>query len=263
MYIYATVLRVDRVCEDIVSYDLQLEKTLASKPGQYIMLWLPRVGEIPLSVMLDEGKKIRLLVARKGRVTTYMHSNVRPGCRLFLRGPLGRGFTLEVDKALVVGGGVGIAPLVHLCKTLRERGARVTAAVGFRSSKCTPLINCLSNYAVELHVATEDGSLGVRGTAVDLAAELIGRGDYDIVYTCGNERMMKQVVELALRNGMRVEASLERLIKCGMGICGTCALEPQGLRVCFEGPVFDGNTLAEVEDFGRWWRNGAGRKIPI
>ncbi|MEM0225649.1 MAG: dihydroorotate dehydrogenase electron transfer subunit [Thermofilaceae archaeon] len=263
MYICATVRNADLVCEDVVSYDLQLEKPLSSRPGQYIMLWVPRIGEIPLSVALEEGESVRLLVARKGRVTTYMHSNVAPGCRVFLRGPLGRGFTLEAGKALIVGGGVGVAPLLYLCKTLKERGARVTVAVGFRSAKCTPYIDSFSRYADELHIATEDGSLGARGTAVDLAAELIKRSAYDIVYTCGNEHMMRRVIELALKNDVRVEASVERLIKCGIGICGTCVLEPQGIRVCVEGPVLDGRTLAEVEDFGRWWRDSAGKRIPI
>lgn len=263
MYICATVQRVNRVCEDVALYFLELEEPLYPKPGQYVMLWVPRIGEIPLSVALSEGNRMQLLVAKKGKVTSYIHNNVTSGCRLFLRGPLGRSFTLKAGKALVVAGGVGVAPLVYLCEALKELGAHVTVAAGFRSSKCTPFIDYLSERADEFHIATEDGSLGVKGTAVDLATALIGRGAYDIVYTCGNEHMMKQIVELALKNGVEVEASLERLIKCGLGLCGACALEPLGLRVCLEGPVFDGRTLARVEDFDRWWRDGAGRRVPI
>lgn len=244
-------------------YTLELEKPLHSMPGQFVMLWVPRIGEIPLSVAFEKDERIQLLVARKGKVTSYLHKNVVPGCRLFLRGPLGRGFGISASKALIVGGGVGVAPLVYLSKVLKEQGARVTVAVGYRSANCTPFIDRLAAYADELHVATEDGSLGVKGTAVDLSAMLIKRGAYDIVYTCGNELMMKRVVEMAVEKGVKVEASLERLIKCGIGICGTCALEPLGLRVCLEGPVFNDRTLARLEDFGRWWRDAAGRRVPI
>lgn len=263
MYICANVEHADRVSEDVMCYTLVLEEPLKSKPGQFVMLWVPRVGEIPLSVAFEEGDTIQLLVARKGKVTTYLFDRVAPGHKLFLRGPLGRGFRIEASRALVIGGGVGVAPLLYLCKALKENGARVTVAVGYKSASCAPFLDRISTYADELHVATEDGSLGVRGTAVDLCAKLIQKGASDIVYTCGKEPMMKRVVELATERGVKVEASLERLIKCGMGICGTCALEPLGLRVCLEGPVFDGETLLKLEDFGRWWRDAAGRRVPI
>lgn len=263
MYICANVERVDQVCEDITCYTLELERPLKSKPGQFVMLWVPRVGEIPLSVAFEEGERIQLLVAKKGKVTTYIHKHVVPGCKLFLRGPLGRGFRIEVSRALVIGGGVGVAPLLYLCKVLKEHGARVTVALGYKSASYTPFLDRLSIYADELNVATEDGSLGVRGTAVDLSNMLIRSGASDIVYTCGKELMMKRVVEIATERGVRVEASLERFIKCGIGICGTCALEPLGLRVCLEGPVFDGETLMQLEDFGRWWRDAAGRRVSI
>lgn len=263
MYVSAVVSRVTFVCQDVARYVLELERPLLSAPGQFVMLWIPGVGEIPLSVALEERGRVHFIVARKGRVTSYLHRNIGEGERLFVRGPLGRSFKVRRGKALIVGGGVGIAPLVYLSKVLRELGAHITAAVGFKSAEQARLAADMLNYAEEVHLATEDGSAGVEGTAVDLAVRLIGGSSYDVVYTCGREQMMRQVVELALSRGLYVEASLERLIKCGIGICGSCTLEPLGLRVCSEGPVFDGAVLVQTEDFGRWWRDAAGRKVPL
>jgi len=263
VYISAIVEGVERFGGDVLRCTVKLERPLSSAPGQFVMLWVPRVGEIPLSVALEEGARAHLIIARKGRVTGYLYDNLREGARLFVRGPFGRGFTVRGGSALLVGGGVGVAPLIHLARALSEAGARVTAAVGFRSGDYLGLADRLGRYADELYVATEDGSAGVRGTAVGLAAPLLERTRYDVVYVCGREAMVRQIVELALSGGLEVEASLERLIKCGIGICGSCALEPLGLRVCREGPVFSGRVLVQLEDFGRWWRDAAGRRVPI
>lgn len=264
MYLSATATDAAFICEDVARYTLLLERPLMSTPGQFVMVWIPRVGEIPISVALERGNEVLFVVARKGRVTGYMLSSVRIGSRIFIRGPLGRGFnTTGVKRALVVGGGVGAAPLLYLCKTLAQAGVEVVVALGFRSARCCILVEDIARYASEVHVATEDGSRGMRGTAVDLASKLVASSRFDKVYACGKEIMLKQVVDIARAHKIPVEASLERLVKCGIGLCGACVLEPLGLRVCSDGPVFDGETLAQLEDFGRWWRDGAGRKIPL
>ncbi|MEM2217337.1 MAG: hypothetical protein QW731_03010, partial [Thermofilaceae archaeon] len=71
------------------------------------------------------------------------------------------------------------------------------------------------------------------------------------------------VVHMAIKAGIKVQASLERLMKCGIGICGSCALEPQGLLVCRDGPVFNGHELIQLDDFGKWWWNASGKRIPL
>ncbi len=263
MYVGSEVLRAEPVGPDVVRYVLKLERRLGSSPGQFVMVWVPRVGEVALSVAREEGREIHLLVARKGRVTGFMHDNVREGWRLYVRGPLGRGFAVAKGTALLVGGGVGVAPLIHLCAALKGAGARVVAAIGLRSADYRALAEDLASCADEAHVATEDGSLGIRGTAVDVAEALLSERHFDFVYVCGKEAMMRQVIELAMARGVRVEASLERLVKCGIGVCGACVLEPLGLRVCADGPAFDGDTLTRAGDFGRWWHDAAGRRVPL
>jgi len=231
-----------------------------ARPGQFVMLWDPGVGEIPLSVAgVREG--LRLVVARRGRVTSHLHGILGPGSRVHLRGPYGRGFSFDgVRRALIVGGGYGVAPLLYLAERLSERGAELDVLLGFRTGDDVMYVEEFGRLASSVSVATEDGSYGVRGLVTDL---LPGEADYDAVYTCGREAMMVKVVRWCLGRGLRVEASLERLVRCGIGICGSCALEPLGLRVCSDGPVFEGRTLAMLEDFGRYWRGPSGVRVEI
>jgi len=112
-----------------------------------------------------------------------------------------------------------------------------------------------------LYVATDDGSAGHHGFVSDVAAKLLDDGRFDMVITCGPEVMMKKVVDLANAKGVRVQASLERYMKCGIGICDACAFDDK--LVCLDGPVFDGEVLAASEDFGKFRRDKSGRRIPI
>jgi dihydroorotate dehydrogenase electron transfer subunit len=90
---------------------------------------------------------------------------------------------------------------------------------------------------------------------------LIKTGKYDQIITCGPERMMKKVIDLALENDIKVQASLERFMKCGIGICDACAVN--GLHVCKDGPVFNGELLLKLSDFCRWRRDASGKRIKI
>jgi len=262
-YAVASVTGVRELCPGVKEYSLRLREPLMSSPGQYLMVWVPGVGEIPISVAWEEGREAGLVIAKVGLVTGHIHGSVKAGSRLFLRGPLGRGFSLDCSRPLIVAGGYGNAPLYHLARTLRARGVGVTAVLGFKTARDAILVEEFGRSVERLVVATEDGSMGVRGTAVDAMLSLLSGGRYDFVYTCGKELLMRRVVEEAVRRGIRVEASLERRFKCGIGLCGSCAIEPLGLRVCRDGPVFDGETLLQTEDFGRWWYDATGRRVPV
>ena len=135
--------------------------------------------------------------------------------------------------------------------------------MGFRTREQAILINEFDKYSGSLVVATDDGSLGFKGTAVDVAKQLLETNSYTAIYTCGREQMMYKLALLAKSHRVRVQVLLERLIKCGIGICGSCVLEPLGLRVCVDGPVFDGETLLATQDFGKYWHNSTGRRVPI
>ncbi len=239
---------------------IALEGELGARPGQYVMVWVPKVGEIPVSVAREVEGETWLLVAKVGRVSSAIHS-LKAGDRLWIRGPYGRGFTTEVEgKVALVGGGYGIAPLIHLADALRSReDVSIEFYAGFRSAEEVMLEDLMRNLSDRLVVSTDDGSHGLSG----FITEHIDYEGLNFVYTAGPEAMMVKVVSEAVRRGIGVEASLERLIRCAVGLCGACVLEPQGLLVCRDGPVFEGAVLISSEDFGRYWRDFDGRKIPL
>jgi dihydroorotate dehydrogenase electron transfer subunit len=109
-------------------------------------------------------------------------------------------------------------------------------------------------------VSTDDGTKGYKGYASDLAKNILSKEKFDAVYTCGPETMMKSL--LSSCKTIPLQASLERYMKCSIGICGQCCIG-NGLRVCADGPIFSGKILQQVKDFGLYRRDPAGRKIPI
>ncbi len=235
-----------------------LEGGIGASPGQYVMAWVPRVGEIPLSVAMD-GEETWLLVAKVGKVSSAIHSLAR-GDYLWIRGPYGKGFSIPSEgKVVLIGGGYGIAPLIYLAHSLRNSSVRIRFYAGFRTREEVLLEDLLRDLSDEVIISTDDGSYGLKGLVTDHV-------DYewaDFIFTAGPELMMVKVVNEAVRRGKEVEASLERLIRCAVGVCGACSLDPLGLLVCRDGPVFDGHVLLKTEDFGKYWRGFDGRKVPL
>jgi dihydroorotate dehydrogenase electron transfer subunit len=261
-YARGLVLEARLAAKLVLELKLRVD-TCTPEPGQFVMLWVPRVGEVPMSIADFEEGVLTMYITRRGKVTGYLHDNARAGFKLFVRGPYGRGFSaIERGRALLVGGGTGSAPLHFLAKRLRSKGVDCVAVLGFKSADHAILLGEMSKLC-RVEVATDDGSLGFSGPAHELAAKLLSEERFDIVYVCGPEPMIAAVLELARSNGVPLEASLERYMRCAVGVCGSCVLEPLGLRVCRDGPVFSGNVLFRVEDLGRWWRDADGRRIPL
>ena len=222
------------------------------KPGQFYMIWLPGTDEFPMSIS-HIGKKLGFTVKRIGLGTKKMHS-LKEGDKIWIRGPYGRGFEIINGTALIVGGGSGVATLGPLMD--RVKGDVIIAA---RNKKELLFTNRFQGGKV--YLATDDGSAGFKGFATELAEILLKRERYDIIYTCGPEIMMRKIIDMALERGIRVQASLERLMKCGIGICDSCTIN--GYRVCMDGPVFNESELKHMEDLGRYQRDASGRRVPI
>ncbi|HDS59480.1 MAG TPA: dihydroorotate dehydrogenase electron transfer subunit [Thermoplasmatales archaeon] len=223
-----------------------------AEPGQFVMVWVPGVDEMPMSLSVI-GERQAVTVEAKGPGTEALHA-LREGERIGIRGPYGHGFWAAPGRAVVVAGGTGMAPLLPLLEHLEQPvvllGARTASLLLFREEA--------TRLAGQVRVATDDGSAGHHGPVTEL---LEGTEEADRVYTCGPEAMMKKVVDWCSQRGIAVQASLERYMKCGLGICDSCAID--GLHVCREGPVFTGEVLASLEDFGRWKRAPSGKKVPL
>ncbi|HEC80845.1 MAG TPA: dihydroorotate dehydrogenase electron transfer subunit, partial [Thermoplasmatales archaeon] len=179
-----------------------------------------------------------------------------------VRGPLGKGFDIDGKKILFVAGGTGVASVTPAVEKTVSQKKKAVVVVGSRTKEELFFTERLKKCGAELHVATDDGSVGYHGFASDLTEEILEKNRFDLVITCGPEQMMKKVVELCNKKHVDVQVSLERYIKCGMGICGQCCIG-EGLRVCKDGPVFDAKILAGCEEFGLFKRDASGKKVYI
>jgi len=172
---------------------------------------------------------------------TRILGNLKKGESINVIYPLGNSFNLVNQKqVLIIGGGSGLAPFLLLGKKLKELGTKMTFLIGGRSDKDILLTDQLADYG-DVLVTTEDGSKGETGMVTDHSI-IAGRlNDFDKIYTCGPDAMMKAIAKLARDNKIDCEASLENMMACGFGACLCCVVDTtQGnLCVCTEGPVFN------------------------
>jgi len=226
-------------------------------PGQFFMIWIPGVDEIPMSVSYIDGDVKGVTFRRVGEATDALFK-MKVDDRIGIRGPYGNGFLIDGDRILFTGGGTGIATLAPAVEEAVFNNLSSTVVLGVKSKDELFFEDRLRSCGAEVYVSTDDGSKGYRGLASDLAVELLNKDKYDSVLTCGPEIMMKKLLD-AFKD-ISFQASLERYMKCGIGLCGQCCLG-EGLRICVEGPVFDRETLENIEDFGVYKRDASGRKV--
>ena len=228
-------------------------------PGQFAMVWIQGVNELPMSVMISENnEKSGFTVRKRGESSTALY-NLQVGQQIGVRGPYGNSFDIKDGKILLIGGGTGLVPLIRLIKFSKATN-KITLLMGSQTKEevffedmvknswlCNDL-NCIP--------VTEDGSYGEKGYVTDVLEKLLEENTYDAIYTCGPELMMYKTVKLANEKGIFVQASLERMMKCGVGICGSCCVSQD--LVCRDGTVFDGQYLAKNSEFGHLQRTKSG-----
>ncbi|MBP5515316.1 MAG: dihydroorotate dehydrogenase electron transfer subunit [Bacteroidales bacterium] len=216
------------------------------KAGQFVEVEVPGNKQVvlrrPISIhdVDTDNNTITLLIQVVGKGTKTL-SNMKEGDTINMVYPLGHGFSLEGEKVLLVGGGAGIAPLLHLSKCLNLKGIHPVILLGGRTKSLIPIQKEFEPYG-QVCFATEDGSLGEKGLVTQHS--MFSR-DYDHIYTCGPTPMMKAVARHALDKGIECEVSLENMMACGIGACLCCVVDSdQGHKcVCKEGPVFNAKQL--------------------
>lgn len=228
-------------------------------PGQFAMVWIPGINELPMSVMIaQEFGKAAFTVRKHGPASTGLF-NVKVGQQIGVRGPYGNSFDLKQGKLLLVGGGTGLVPMMRLLTHIKPNDD-VTVLIGAKSKNEVFFEdlanNLLKNNPHRVIVTTDDGTYGEKGFVTSMVEKLVNEINFDGIYTCGPEIMMYKTVQLAHSRGLFVQASLERMMKCGVGICGSCCVGED--LVCKDGTVFDGDHLISNKEFGRFHRNKAG-----
>lgn len=250
------VVKNESLASDI--YRLTIESEYISKnavPGQFVNIKCSEGFEAllrrPISICsADCNKGTYDIIFRNKGIGTSLLANKKKGDALDVLGPLGNGFSLDFKytRIAVVGGGIGIFPLLFILK--ESKAAIKKAYIGFRTKEQVILEEEFKQWASSLEIATDDGSYGYEGVATDLLKRDIGASGYDIIYSCGPMPMMKKATEIASAEGISIQVSLEQRMGCGFGACLACACKTKALEggwqfshVCKDGPVFDGRTV--------------------
>ncbi|MEM1578091.1 MAG: dihydroorotate dehydrogenase electron transfer subunit [Archaeoglobaceae archaeon] len=231
---HVKVVDVQRHSNEIAT--IRINYKFNAFPGQFAMVSVPKYEEIPLSFSSESSFTVKAVGE-----TTEALLNIEKGEKLGVRGAFGKPFSLR-DRALIIAGGIGIAPLRFLYLKLREKGYSVRVVYG---AKCAEEL-IWKNFENAVYT-TEDGSIGFHGTVVDFV-EKERLDNYSAIYCCGKSEFLKKLYKIfkEKRSPKFIEFSLERYIRCGIGVCGSCVLD-NGKRVCKDGPVFNINELS-IED---------------
>jgi len=237
------------------------------EPGQFVMIWIPGVDEVPMSLceLRPDISQAAITVEKVGEATSALH-NLKIGDTLGVRGPFGNSYTTsKARNVLIVGGGTGLASLVPLTERLVKQKVRVTLLIGAKTRSDLLFLHrmnqLLSGDRSQVMATTEDASYGLKGLVTKPAQKILTRSErFDMIYACGPEKMMHKMFALSEKFNIPFQASLERFMRCAIGLCGTCVIGKY--RVCRDGPVFSGGQLREVQnEFGVFCRGFNGRKI--
>jgi dihydroorotate dehydrogenase electron transfer subunit len=251
---------------NIKSFVFRDKMSALAKPGQFGMIWVPGVDEIPMSLLPSRrDTTVKITVKERGGGSRALLRKTR-GDLIGIRGPYGKGFTYTHERrALMIGGGTGTVPLVALLRIIASKGTRCSFVLGAKTSRELLFLNEIKDLSTRtggtFSITTDDGSSGTKGLASDQAKLLIRTKSFDRIYTCGPELMMKKVINSAAQARVPAEAGLERIFKCGSGICGSCCIGPY--LVCTDGPVFSGDILKRLSEFGRSARDASGRVVNV
>lgn len=217
-----------------------------AKPGQFVSLYckdgsrlLPR----PISICeIDVEEATLRLVYRVVGNGTKEFSELQAGDSIEVMGPLGNGFTIEGTKAILIGGGIGIPPMLQLAKTLKEQGIEPQIVLGYRDEL---FLNEEFEPYGNVYISTEDGSVGTKGNVID--AINANSLDADIIFACGPTPMLRGVKAYGEAKAIRTQISMEEKMACGIGACLACVCKSKekdhhtnvnNKRVCKDGPVF-------------------------
>lgn len=224
-------------------------------PGQFIMLKVSEAYDPllrrPFSIHRVDGEQVQLLYQVVGKGTQLM-SQMRPGEVLDVLGPLGNGFTLQpgIAQAMLIGGGVGVAPLLFWAQELVRHKLKLLLFIGGKNKADLLAVEDFRQLGAQLYLATEDGSAGHTGKVTETVKDYLTSGESTAataVFACGPKAMLAQVAGLAKPYELPCQLSLDVVMACGVGACMGCVVKAGDsgdyIRVCKEGPVFEASRI--------------------
>ncbi|MFA7685696.1 MAG: dihydroorotate dehydrogenase electron transfer subunit [Candidatus Gracilibacteria bacterium] len=255
-----TIKKIIRENENTNTYIF--DYNLKSKPGQFVMMWIPGVDEKPFSIAYDDGKQFWLMVCKVGPATEKLFE-LKEGDKVGIRGPFGKSFEFKKGEHLaLVGGGYGVAPMYCVAHQAMDQGCKVEFILGARNKDLLLYTQKISGlHGVNLHISTDDGSQGIKGFTTNVLEALISGGmKLDHVFACGPEKMEYFLGLLAEKNGIDCQLAVEKYMKCGFGVCGQCVVDSSGECVCKKGTVMNFKALKKLSEFGKYHRDAQGKK---
>jgi len=221
-----------------------------AQAGQFVVVRCREQGErIPLTIAdFDRDKGTVTLVFQELGKTTGLLSAMKKGDTLLdLLGPQGNPTEIgNFGHAVIIGGGIGVAPVYPIARALKQKGNKVTAIIGYRSQEHVFWEEKMKSVSDHLIIATNDGSYGKKGFVTDMLKTLMDAGEkIDIVFAIGPAVMMKAVAEMTRPKAIKTIVSLNSLMVCAMGMCGACRVEVGGKTrfTCMDGPDFDAHQV--------------------
>ncbi len=247
----AKIIEQKSLADGVFSMLLKTSIAKEAKAGQFVSLYckdqtklLPR----PISIcQIDREEGTLRLVYRVAGAGTTEFSGLQNGDEIRLLGPLGNGFPLEGKKPIIIGGGIGVPPMLGLTQSLaNEAGLAkedMTVVLGYRNNQL--FLKDQFDACAKTYIATDDGSVGTHGTVVDVLSEKNISGD--VIFACGPKPMLAAVKKWAAEQNIKCYVSMEERMACGIGACLACVCQTKEVdghskvhnaRICKDGPVF-------------------------
>lgn len=244
----AKVLRNECIATGIYSTVIKTDIALEAKPGQFISVYTKNDAKLlprPISICeINKEEKTLRIVYRVVGYGTDEFSKYHAGDDITVLGPLGNGFPQLDEKAIIIGGGIGIPPMLQLSKTLN---CEKSIVLGYRDEL---FLNEQFEPYGKVFIATEDGSNGTKGNVIDAIKACGVSGS--VIYACGPMPMLRGIKKYAEENGIKAYISLEERMACGVGACLGCVCKTKkqddhskvnNARICADGPVFDADDV--------------------
>lgn len=255
---YVTIEEVIKEADEVKTFLFADDRCSKADAGQFVMIWLPSIAEKPMSLSII-GKQSAITVKKVGSFTSRLHE-LGVGDKIGVRGPYGSGFRITGDSILLVAGGIGLVPLMALAEKAKTEDIDFKLIYGVKNAEDIIFKSRLDK--LDALIVSEDGNLDKCGMAVDFVKEELDKNQYDMIATCGPELMLRSMISLSTTINIPIYVSLERYIKCGIGLCGACGVDPLGKMVCSDGPVFNAEELVDSE-IGNYRRDKSGVKQDI
>jgi dihydroorotate dehydrogenase electron transfer subunit len=258
---------IDEVIQEstlVRSFLVTTSKELDVNPGQFMMVWIPGKSEknIPVSYAIPYEGRIGFTIKMRTPAPAICEIcnscgvceelfEMKKGDVIRVRGPYGKGFTIQGQNLFLAGSETRIAPLVLLAEQARSMGRKVTATVVAPNEERLVFVQRLESLGVDVRTIIEKNQSSI---AADVNELLEKKTQFDSAYLYATEEISKALMDITSGHKIPTQVMIERDIHCGTGICGECSIDPTGWRVCVEGPVFWEEDLRDSE-FGRYRRH--------